>query len=77
MCVVMGCTAAAIGSLVSGRVKEFFNIVKRELGSNWSNLLAVLGALITTLVGCIIFLLASDILFEMFESFSCKPCPYL
>jgi hypothetical protein len=40
------------------------------MGPKWSLILAVLSSLLTTLVDCIFFLLASDILYEMFGTFS-------
>jgi flagellar biosynthesis protein FlhB len=61
MCVVIGSTAYIIGMLVSGKTKQFMNVVKRELGPRWSDVQAIIGSVLTTLVACIIFLLASDI----------------
>lgn len=76
MCIVMGITATALGTLVSGKVRDFFGVVKRELGPNWSSFMGLLGGLITTLVTCIVFLLCSDILYETLETFSGMLCIY-
>lgn len=70
MSIIMGATAVAIGTLVSGRQKEFYKVVKAELGVKWSNIMAILGAILPTLVACIVFLLATNIIFEVFCKFS-------
>ena len=72
MSVIMGATAVAIGTLVSGRQKEFYKVVNTELGNNWSRIMAVFTFILPTLVGSIVLLLASSIIFEVFCQFSGK-----
>ena len=68
---VMGATAVSIATLVSGKKNQFADVVGEEMGVNWRNFLTLIGGVLTTLVGSIFFLLASEVLYDILqESFS-------
>ena len=70
MVVIMGSTAISIGTLVSGNLNEFAAVVRQEMGRKWSNFLAFIGGILTTLVASIFFLLACEVLYDVFHQFS-------
>lgn len=70
MCTVLTTLAVFIGSLVTGRERIFSNIVRTYLGRKWAKIMNTILAFEVLMVCCIIFLLSSDIFYQLLQSVS-------